>query len=50
MFIPKIRLFLLVYWFVNLILEDIFRLVYWFVNLILDDKHGTKHLQGLIRP
>ena len=34
-FVPKVQLF---------------QLVYWFVNLILPDKHGTKNLYGLIRP
>ena len=35
MFVPKIRLF---------------PLFYWFVNFTLTDKHGTKNLSGLIRP
>ena len=35
MFVPKIRLF---------------PLFYWFVNFTLTDKHGTKNLLGLIRP
>ena len=34
MFVPKIRLF---------------PLFYWFVNFTLTDKHGTKNLSGLIR-
>ena len=35
MFVPKIRLS---------------PLFYWFVNFTLADKHGTKNLLGLIRP
>ena len=35
MFVPKIRLF---------------PLFYWFVNFTLTDKHCTKNLLGLIRP
>ena len=35
MFVPKVPLF---------------QLVYWFVNLILADKHGAKNLKGLIHP
>ena len=35
MFVPKVRLF---------------PLFYWFVNFTLTDKHGTKNLLGLIRP
>ena len=35
MFVPKIRLF---------------PLFYWFVNFTFTDKHGTKNLLGLIRP
>ena len=34
MFVPKVRLF---------------AIVNWFVNLILIDKHGTKNLLGLTR-
>ena len=35
MFVSKVRLF---------------PLIYWFVHFTLTDKHGTKNLQGLIHP